>query len=192
MKSINLTRKYTSNFNFPVPQVCNNSGWLKMWFFFFGKVNSQSMRKSKSEKKRIFFLSMYQKRKVDPPRDLKDTSYLWGKKKQQNLQPLDILVCNSANNHLWYINRVMDQNIQKLLIFAVFASYAASILNFSKKIPNFEPPYAARSYIAQTSQGSLGGKSPVSMRADVEISFTCYSLLSMIPDIHNQKPRNSV
>ncbi len=29
----------------------------------------------------------------------------------------------------WHINRVIDQNIQKLLFFAVFTSYIASILN---------------------------------------------------------------
>ena len=57
---------------------------------------------------------------------LKDTSYVCGKK-LQNLQLLDILACTSANR--WYINRDIDQNIQKLLIFAVFAAYIASILN---------------------------------------------------------------
>ena len=30
-----------------------------------------------------------------------------------------------------HINRDIDQNIQKLLIFAVFATYIASILNFA-------------------------------------------------------------
>ena len=75
-------------------------------------------------------------------------------KKQQNLQLLYILASNSANKpsfqnptkmHFsqletivqksvcWllkrlHINRVIDQNIQKLLLFAVFASYIASIL----------------------------------------------------------------
>ena len=49
-------------------------------------------------------------------------------KKQQNLQQLDILACNSANKPSWYINRVIDQNIQKLSIFTVFSSYIASIL----------------------------------------------------------------
>ena len=53
---------------------------------------------------------------------LKDTRYVWGKK-WQNLQLPDILTCNSAN---------IDQGFQKLLIvklliFAVFASYIASI-----------------------------------------------------------------
>ena len=73
----------------------------------------------------------------------KDTCFkdTWGKN-SQNEQLLDILAYNSTNNpsfqnstkktivqksvcqilRWWYINRVMDQNIQKLLIFAVFAS----------------------------------------------------------------------
>ena len=64
-------------------------------------------------------------------------------KKQQNLQLVDILACNSGkpsfkvSHHRFfylvfmfkYINRVIDQNIQKLLIFAVFASCIVSILN---------------------------------------------------------------
>ena len=55
----------------------------------------------------------------------KDTSYVWGKK-QQSLQLLYILPTNSANKPSFH--RVIDKNIQKLLFFAVFTSYIASIL----------------------------------------------------------------
>ncbi len=62
------------------------------------------------------------------------------RQKQQNLQLLYILASNSANKPSFqnltkkaicprqHINRVIDQNIQKLLFFTVFASYIASIL----------------------------------------------------------------
>ena len=63
----------------------------------------------------------------DNDKDLKDTSYAIGKK-QQNLQLLNILACNSANKLLLYINRVIDRNIQKLQILLVFGCCIASIL----------------------------------------------------------------
>ena len=58
------------------------------------------------------------------------------------MQPLDIMVCNTANkpsfknlteaylpNGPWSIIRITGQNIQKLLIFAVFTTCIASIVN---------------------------------------------------------------
>ena len=51
-------------------------------------------------------------------------------KKQHNLQLLDILACNSAN-------RVIKQNIQKLLIFGVFASYIARILKVTLSLESY-------------------------------------------------------
>ncbi len=59
---------------------------------------------------------------------IKDTSYVWGKK-QPNLQLLDILACSSTNKKRWNIKTVIYQNIQKLVLFVVFDSYIASILN---------------------------------------------------------------
>ena len=83
----------------------------------------------------------------------KDTS--WGKK-QQNLQLPDILAIQLIHIYclrkplfktltqtylpngpdlkkMTYINRAIDQNIQKLLIFGVFASYIASTLKALNK-----------------------------------------------------------
>ncbi len=45
-------------------------------------------------------------------------------------------ICNFCT--FWpLVNRVIDQNIQKLLFFAVFASYIASILNEITACQNF-------------------------------------------------------
>ncbi len=54
--------------------------------------------------------------KNDINKNLKDTWYLWGKN-SENMQLLDVLVCNLANKP-WYISWITGQNVQKLPIFA--------------------------------------------------------------------------
>ncbi len=76
---------------------------------------------------------------------LKDTCYVWGKK-QQNLQLLDVLACNSANKSAcpilkrWYNNRITEL-LTKISRSAVFASCIACILKRKATIMLFLPVY---------------------------------------------------
>ena len=63
------------------------------------------------------------------------TCYVWCKN-SKNQQLLDILAYNSTNkpSFRYLICWIIDQNVQKLLIRAVFASYITSILK--GRVPN--------------------------------------------------------
>ena len=78
--------------------------------------------------------------------NIKDTCYVWGKK-QQNLQLLDVLACNSANK-----DGIITELSTKISRSAEFASCIACILKnftFSKFAGQFREIFMSRDFLIQ-------------------------------------------